>query len=173
MIRPSRHLVGAVLLGALTLTGCRETLEPGAAPPNAVPSDRYLAQVIVAPTATADRWLARVSLTGGAATTRMAGFRARLVIPSSLVVEGDVNDQSAAHGQLMRVVRVDGSDVQATGASAEGLAMGDLFVVSVRGPASAVSQLRVELEELVDVLGTNRLSRATVVRVVDDARIRR
>ena len=173
MIPSSRHLLGALLIGALTLTGCRETLEPGARPLGAVPADRYQAQVVVSPTGSSDRWLARVSLTGGAATTRMAGFRARLVLPSSLVVDGDVNDQSAAQGALMRIVRVDGSDVHATGASAEGIAMGDLFVVSVRGPATALSQLRVELEELVDVHGDNRLSRATVLRFIDDSRIRR
>lgn len=173
MTRPPRHLLGALLFSALTLMGCRESLEPGAAPPKTVAPDRYLAQVIVAPTATADQWIARVALTGGAATTRMAGFRARLVVPSSLTIDGDVNDQSAAQGPLLRVVRADGGDVHATGASAEGFTMGDLFVVAVRGPATALSQLRVELEELVDVRGENRLSRAIVARYVDDARIRR
>jgi hypothetical protein len=43
----------------------------------------------------------------------------------------------------------------------------------VRGAADALPQLRLELEELVDVRGTDRRSRAVVAPRVDDGRIRR
>lgn len=169
----SPYTLGIALLGALALGGCRETFEPDPRPAAAFAADRYLAQVIVAPTATPDQWLARVTMTGGAATSRMAGFRARLVLPPSLTIAGDVADQSAAHGAMLRIVRLDGETVHGTGASAEGLPMGDLFVVTVRGTATALPQLRVELEELVDVRGEDRLSRTTVAPRVDDTRVRR
>jgi hypothetical protein len=162
-----------MLSGLLALAGCREPLEPGPSPAVAVAADQYLAQLVVAPGQTADQWLVRVTLTSGVATTRVAGFRARLVIPSALQLEGDVGEQGAAQGRMMRVVRADGGDVLATGADAEGMPIGDLFVATVRGPASALAQLRLELAELVDVRGTDQQKRAVVSNRVNDSRIRK
>jgi hypothetical protein len=173
MNQPRHMLTRLAVVSTMVLASCREAFEPEGLPSGAVAADRYLTQIHVAPTATPELWLARVTLTGGVATSRMAGFRARLVLPPSLRADGDVTDQHAALGAMMRVVRLDGDAVHATGASAEGVSMGDLFVVTVRGPASALPQLRVELEELVDVRGENRLDRATVVPRINDARIRR
>ena len=175
MARPRLLLFRLVLalVAPLVLAGCREPLDPGARPPQAVAPEGYLAQLVLAPGATADSWMVRVVLTGGAAASRVGGFRARLVLPPLLAVVGDVADQGGAQGGMVRVVRVDGAAVHAAGAAAEGLAMGDLFVVTVRGAADALPQLRLELEELVDVRGTDRRSRAVVAPRVDDGRIRR
>jgi hypothetical protein len=163
-----------LFLGALLVAGaCREPLEPGAVPAAVAAADQYLAQLVVAPGATTDQWLVRVTLTGGVSTTRVAGFRARLVIPASLTVEGDVADQGEAQGSMLRVVRSDGGDVLATGASAEGMAMGDLFVASVRGPVVSLAQLRLELAELVDVRGTDQRKQAVIANRVNDSRIRK
>jgi len=163
----------AVLAGLLLTGACREALDPGPAPAAAAAPDQYLTQLVVAPGATADQWLVRVTLAGGVATTRVAGFRARLVVPSAFTVEGDVADQRVAQGSMVRVVRTDGGDVLATGASAEGMPMGDLFVATVRGPASALSQLRLELAELVDVRGADQRKKAMVSARVNDARVRK
>ena len=161
-------------LGVLLLVGaCREPLEPGAAPAAIAKADQYLAQLVVSPGTTAEQWLVRVTLTSGVSTTRVAGFRARLVIPAALTVEGDAADQGAAQGSMLRVVRTDGGDVLATGASAEGMPVGDLFVATVRGPASALAQLRLELPELVDVRGADQRKQAVVSNRVNDARIRK
>ena len=165
---------GVLSLGALLYVGaCREPLEPGAAPAAVAAADQYLAQLVVSPGATPDQWLVRVTLTAGVSTTRVAGFRARLVVPSALTVEGDAADQGAAQGSMLRVVRTDGGDVLATGASAEGMPVGDLFVATVRGPASALAQLRLELAELVDVRGADQRKQAIVSNRVNDARIRK
>lgn len=163
----------AVLAGLLLAGACREALDPAPAPAAVAAPDQYLTQLVVAPGATADQWLVRVTLAGGVATTRVAGFRARLVVPSAFTVEGDVADQRVAQGSMVRVVRTDGGDVLATGASAEGMPMGDLFVATVRGPASALSQLRLELAELVDVRGADQRKKAMVSARVNDARVRK
>ena len=161
-------------LGLLLLAGaCREPLEPGAAPATVAAADQYLAQLVVSPGGTSDQWLVRVTLTSGVSTTRVAGFRARLVVPAALTVEGDAADQGAAQGSMLRVVRTDGGDVLATGASAEGMPVGDLFVATVRGPASALPQLRLELPELVDVRGADQRKQAVISNRVNDARIRK
>ena len=170
MLSPSRV---AVLAGLLLAGACREALDPGPAPSAVAAPDQYLTQLVVAPGATADQWLVSVTLTGGVATTRVAGFRARLVVPAAFTVEGDVADQRVAQGNMVRVVRTDGGDVLATGASAEGMPLGDLFVATVRGPASALSLLRLELDELVDVRGVDQRKQAMVSARVNDARIRK
>ena len=170
LLRSPRILV---LSGLLTVAGCREPLEPGPSPAVAVAADQYLAQLVVAPGQTAEQWLVRVTLTSGVSTTRVAGFRARLVIPSALQLDGDVGEQGAAQGNMMRVVRADGGDVLATGATAEGMPIGDLFVATVRGPATALAQLRLELAELVDVRGADQQKRAVVSNRVNDSRIRK
>jgi hypothetical protein len=170
MLSPSRV---AVLAGLLLAGACREALDPGPTPSAVAAPDQYLTQLVVAPGATADQWLVSVTLTGGVATTRVAGFRARLVVPAAFTVEGDVADQRVAQGNMVRVVRIDGGDVLATGASAEGMPLGDLFVATVRGPASALSLLRLELDELVDVRGVDQRKQAMVSARVNDARIRR
>lgn len=170
MLSPSRM---AVLAGLLLAGACREALDPAPAPAAVAAPDQYLTQLVVAPGDTADRWLVRVTLAGGIATTRVAGFRARLVVPSAFTVEGDVADQRVAQGSMVRVVRTDGGDVLATGASAEGMPLGDLFVATVRGPASALAQLRLELDELVDVRGADQRKRAVVSARVNDARVRK
>jgi len=161
----------AVLAGLLLIGACREALDPAPAPAVVAAPDQYLTQLVVAPGDTADHWLVRVTLEGGIATTRVAGFRARLVVPSAFTVEGDVADQRVAQGSMVRVVRTDGGDVLATGASPEGMPMGDLFVATVRGPASALSQLRLELAELVDVRGADQRKQAIVAARVNDARV--
>lgn len=159
--------------GVLLLWACREPLEPGAMPSTSTKADQYLAQLVVAPGATADQWLVRVAIAGGVSTTRVAGFRGRLVVPPALIVDGDVADQGTAQGSMTRVVRIDGGDVLATGASADGMPVGDLFVATVRGPASALAQLRLELAELVDVRGDDQRRRAVIANRVNDARIRK
>lgn len=181
MSRPSRSCrVGPalVLRGLLAVTtpwlvGCHEPLMPAAGVPQALAPDQHLAQLVVAPGPAVDTYRVRVTLSGGAAAPRMGGFRARLVLPAALVAVGEVADQAGAEGALMRVVRLDGADVHAVGAAAEGLAMGDLFVVTVRGGADALRQLRLEVEELVDVRGADRRARTVVVPRVDDSRVRR
>jgi len=169
MIRSLLCLLGSVL----ALGACREPLEPGSAPAAVVRADQYLAQLVVEPGLTSDRWIVRVTLTGGASTTRVAGFQARLVVPMALTVEEDVADQGAAHGAMTRVVHTDGGDVLAAGASAEGMPLGDLFVVPVRGTASALAGLRLELTELVDVRSADQRARVVVSNRVNDSRIRR
>ncbi len=169
MIRSLLCLLG----GGLTLGACREPLEPGSAPAAAVRADQYLAQLVVQPGTTSDRWIVRVTLTGGASTTRVAGFRARLVVPMALTVEEGVADQGAARGAMTRVVHSDGMDVLAAGASAEGMPLGDLFVVPVRGAESALAGLRLELTELVDVRSADQRARVVVSNRVNDSRIRR
>ncbi|MEN9817740.1 MAG: hypothetical protein RLZ32_1620 [Gemmatimonadota bacterium] len=169
---------GVLFSGLLAVTmpwlaGCHEPLLPAAGVPQALAPDQYLAQLVVAPGPAADTYRVRVTLSGGAAAPRMGGFRARLVLPAALAAVGEVADQAGAEGALMRVVRLDGADVHAVGAAAEGLAMGDLFVVTVRGGADALRQLRLEVEELVDVRGTDRRARTVVAPRVDDSRVRR
>lgn len=171
MMRPRQLVIALSTL--LTLGACREPLDPGAVPATMARADQYLAELVVAPGASADVWLVRVSLASGVSTTRVAGFRARLVLPPALTIEGDVADQGAAQGAMMRVVRIDGSDVLATGASADGLPIGDLFVATVRGPVASLAQLRLELAELVDVRGADQRTRAVVSNRVNDSRIRR
>jgi hypothetical protein len=168
-----RRHVASLAMALPLAVGCREPVEPGARPPVVARSDQYLAEVIVAPGPASDRWLVRVTITGGVATTRVGGFRARLVVPPPLVVQEDPANQGAAQGAMTRVVRSERGDVLAVGASAEGMPMGDLFVAIVQGPASALGALRLELDELVDVRGADQRSRAVVAPRVNDQRIRR
>lgn len=153
--------------------GCHESLDPAPRPQPVVAPDQHLAQLVVMAGPTADTWTVHVTLSGGAAAPRVGGFRARLVLPAALAVEGEVADQRGAEGAMVRAVRRDGETVHAAGATAEGVASGDLFVVTVRGAADALPQLRLELEELVDVGGADRRTRAVVAPRVDDRRIRR
>jgi hypothetical protein len=170
---PRVLLSGLLAVTTPWLAGCHEPLMPAAGVPQALAPDQHLAQLVVAPGPAVDTYRVRVTLTGGGAAPRMGGFRARLVLPAALLTVGEVADQTGAEGALMRVVRLDGADVHAVGAAAEGLAMGDLFVVTVRGPADALRQLRLEVEELVDVRGADRRARTVVAPRVDDSRVRR
>lgn len=157
----------------LALGACREPLEPAPAPAVVMRADQYLAQLVIEPGTGSDRWIVRVTLTAGPSTTRVAGFQARLVVPTALTVEEGVADQSAARGAMTRAVHSDGIDVLAAGASAEGMPIGDLFVVPVRGSASALAGLRLELTELVDVRSADQRARTVVSPWVNDSRIRR
>ncbi|MBU6365309.1 MAG: hypothetical protein KJT01_03800 [Gemmatimonadetes bacterium] len=155
------------------MAGCHEALDPAPRPLPVVAPDGHLAQLVVTPGPAAGSWTVHVTLAGGAAAPRVGGFRARLVLPPELAVDGEVADQRGAEGAMMRAVRQDGGTVHAAGAAAEGVADGDLFVVTVRGAAEALAQLRLELEELVDVRGADRRARAVVSPRMDDRRIRR
>ena len=172
-VRLRRILAYSWLGGVLMLSGCHEALDPSPRPQPAVAPDQHLAQVVVAAGPSGGTWTVRVQLSGGVAAPRVGGFRARLVLPAGLSVEGAVDDQRGAEGAMVRAVREDGGTVHAAGAAAEGVTGGDLFVVTVRGAADALPPLRLEREELVDVRGADRRGRAVVSPRVDDRRIRR
>jgi hypothetical protein len=154
-------LVG-LLGGALA---CRDPLRPtGSLTP--LPPAGYEAALTVQSTARADVHTLRVRWRAGDAAPLLGAFQAELTLPPGLELAGDVTDQHAADGTLVRLLRADGARVFVTGAAGEGFQMGDLFVLTVRGSAERLQDIRLQLRDVVDQRGTDRLSAVRVARSV-------
>jgi len=159
---PTSRARRAILL-AISLVGCHESLAPIARAPQPALADQLVLQLVASAAPEPGMFLVRAVVTVGADAGRVGGFRARLVLPPDVTPVGDVSAQTDAVGDLLRIVRLDGADVLATGVSAEGVTASDLFVVRVQASESALRGVRIEMAELVDKRGTDRLRGAVVI----------
>lgn len=158
-------LVGSMLMGSLS--GCRDPLRPAGAP-SPLALTGYEAAVIVQPAAASGAGspvhTLRVRWRAGDHAPPIGGFQAELLLPPGLALVGDVMDQRAADGLLLRQLRADGQRVVATGAAGEGFVMGDLFVLTVRGAIERIGETQLVFRDVVDQRGVDRLSTVRVVR---------
>ena len=159
----TRALLVGVLLGGAPLSACHDGItRPGRAL-QAMGDRQFLVGLTALPTGEQDTWIIHARLRSGALAGAVGGFRARLILPADVTLAQDPSSQRDALGAMTRLVHVDGRDVRIVGVSPEGVAMGDLFAVSVRGSARSLSGLRLELDELVDARGENRRASTLVV----------
>jgi hypothetical protein len=155
-----------VAMAMLTLLGaCRDPLYPHLAAPRALPADGHEAAVVIASVQGSDLHTVHVRWRSGEQAPPIAGFRATLMVPPGLEVVGDVEAQTDAQGDLLRVVHDQRDRVLASGLSTQGFVMGDLFTVRLRGAADRLRLLRLALDEVVDQRGRDRRV-ATQVREV-------
>lgn len=165
IVRRRLLVVGSMLIG--TLSGCRDPLRPAGAPaPLALTG--YEAAVILQPVAVSTAGSAihtlRVRWRAGDQAPPIGGFQAELVLPPGIALVGDVMNQDAADGQLLRQLRADGQRIVATGAAGEGFVMGDLFVLTVRGAIERIREVQLIFRDVVDQRGVDRLATVRVIR---------
>lgn len=157
--------VTAALVGLTLLGACRDPLHPGLAVPTTMGADAYEASVVIDPASVGGVHTVRVRWRSGEQAPAMGGFRATLVLPPGVTLAGEVEGQTDAQGELLRVVHAETDRVLATGIATQGFAMGDLFVVQLRGAPDRLRLLRLDVQEVIDQRGRNRRA-ATLVREV-------